>query len=219
MASLMVNGARYAVATQLAAAVALSGITNANPAVASAGTTPNVGDVTLITSGWSELNGAVARVATEVEGVSFTLGGVDTSDIVRYPSGEGGGTYQVASGFVNIPKIRELNLQGGEQNFYTYQYVDDPSGRQMQAPTFKSAQTLTLQVDYDPSLPHFNQLVELDRKRGVAILRETLPNGDVIYYVGWISFNKVPSKVLNEFMANQLTFSLTADPIRYPAAG
>lgn len=217
MGSIMPNGAKYAVATQLAAAVAIANITNANPGLATTGATPNAGDIALLTSNWSELNGAVSRVGAVVADTSFALEGFDTTDAIRHPANEGGGTYQVASDFINVPKIRSVELQGGEQNYYQYQYVDDSSGRQYQAPTFKSAQTLTLQVDYDPSLPHFNELVELDRKRGVAILREILPNGDTIYYVGWISFNQVPSKVLNEFMANQLTFSLTALPIRYPA--
>lgn len=216
MPSIMPNGAKYAVSTSLAAAVAITALSNANPAVASAGTLPLADAIVTLVSGWSELNGAVARVGASGGG-TFELEGIDTSDTVRYPAGEGIGAYQVASGFVNIGKIRSVEMAGGEQQFYQYQYVDDASGRQLQAPTFKSAQTLTLQVDYDPSLPHFNALVELDRKRLPVVLRETLPNGDVIYYVGWISFTKVPTKVLNEFMANQLTFSLTSEPIRYAA--
>lgn len=214
MPSMMPNGAKYAVATSLATAVAITAISNANPAVASTGTLPTLNAILLLTSGWSELNGAVARAKSPAGG-TFNLDGIDTTDVVRFPAGEGAGTYQVASTFIGISKVRDIQMSGGEQQFYQYQYVDDPSGRQLQAPTFKSAQTMTLQVDYDPTLPAFNALVELDRKRGIAVLRETLPNGDVIYYVGWISFNKVPTKVLNEFMANQLTFSLTAEPIRY----
>lgn len=217
MTSMMINGARYAVATQLSAAMAMTAVTNANPAVASAATPPAAGAIALLTSGWPDLNGSVARSKSPTAD-SFQLENVNSTDLIRYPAGEGVGTFQVASDFVGLSKVRSVEMAGGEQNFYQYQYVEDASGRQQQAPTFKSAMTMTLQVDYDPSLPHFDALVELDRLRGISILRESLPNGDVIYYVGWISFNKVPTKVLNEFMANQLTFSLTADPMRYAAA-
>lgn len=216
MPSIMPNGAKYAVSTALSAATAITGITNANPAVASAAVLPALNAIVSLVSGWSELNGAVARVKSPAAG-TFQLEGVDSTDVTRFPATEGAGAYQVASAFVNIGKIRSVEMAGGEQQFYQYQYVDDASGRQLQAPTFKSAQTLTLQVDYDPSLPHFNALVELDRKRQPVVLRESLPNGDVIYYIGWISFTKVPTKVLNEFMANQLTFSLTSEPMRYAA--
>lgn len=217
MASIMPNGARYAVATAISAASAITAITNAAPPVASVAAPPADGSIIVVTSGWPDLNGSVAR-SDDATANTFELEGLDTSDLVRYPAGEGVGTYQVASAFQNIPKIRSVEMSGGEQQFFQYQYVDDASGKQLQAPTFKSAQTLTLQVDYDPSLPHFAVLVELDRKRQPVVLRETLTNGDVIYYFGWFSFNKVPSKTLNEFMTNQATFSLTADPIRYDAA-
>lgn len=217
MPSIMPNGAKYAVSTAVAAAIAMTAISNENPARASSPSLPADGAILLLTSGWPELNGAVVRADDPATG-GFDLEDIDTSNTTRYPAGEGVGTYQVASAFQNIPKIRSVELTGGEQQFFQYQYVDDASGQQRQAPTFKSAQTLTLLVDYDPSLPHFAALVELDRKREPVVLRETLTNGDVIYYVGWISFNKVPSKTLNEFMTNQLTFSLTAEPMRYDAA-
>lgn len=217
MASIMPNGARYAVATTYGAAAAITAVTNAAPPVASSGTLPTAGGILLLTSGWPDLNGAVARALDPAAG-TFKLEGLDTTDIVRYPAGEGLGTYQLATDFVNIPKIRDVQTSGGDQQFFQYQYVDDASGRQLQAPTFKSAETMTLLVDYDPSLPHFNALVELDRQRRPVILRESLPNGDVLYYVGWFSFKKTASKTLNEFMTNQATFSLTSDSVRYDAA-
>lgn len=215
MGSMMINGARYAVATAFSTARAITAITNTNPPSASTAQPPTNGSILLLTSGWPDLNGAVVRAAN-ADADSFDMQGINATDVLRFPAGEGVGTFQVASDFVPLQKVRSVEMAGGEQNFYQYQYVEDDSGRQQQAPTFKSAMTQTLQVDYDPSLPAFDALVELDRLRGVSVLRESLPNGDVLYYVGWISFNKVPTKVLNEFMANQLTFSLTADPIRYP---
>lgn len=217
MPSLMINGARYAVATQLAVAAAISAITNAAPPVASAAATPTDGDILLLSSGWGLLDEAPVRAAGVVANTSFNLEGYDATDELIYPAGEGIGTYRIASNFVNLPKIHDIQTAGGEQNFAQRQYVDDPSGKQVQAPTFKTAQSRTFMLDYDPTKPHFNALIELDRKREIVILREILPNGDTIYYSGRISFNKEPTRALNEFMSNQLTFSLSADSVRYPA--
>lgn len=217
MPSLMINGARYAVATQLAAAVAISAVSNAAPPIASAGSTPDAGDIVLLSSGWNALDETVAKVGTVVANTSFVVLGYDTTDLARFPAGEGGGVYMVASDFVNLPKIHDIQTAGGEQNYAQRQYVDDPSGKQVQAPTFKSAQSRTFMMDYDPTKAHFAALIELDRAREIVVLRETLPNGDVIYYAGRLSFNKEPTRALNEFMSNMMTFSLTSDSVRYAA--
>lgn len=217
MSSLMINGARFAVATALAAPVAITGISNAAPPVALSATPAANGSILLLASGWGGLDEAVARSTGFVAATSFNLEGFDTTDATRYPAGEGAGAYRIASNFVNLPKIHDIQASGGEQQFATRQYVDDPSNKQVQAPTFKSAMGKTYLMDYDPSKPHFDALVELDRTKTITILRETLPNGDVIYRAGYLSFNKEPTQALNEFMSNQMTFSQTSESIRYAA--
>lgn len=217
MSSRYINGALYAVSTQLAAAIAVSAISNADPAVASSVTPPANGSVVVLNSGWPNLNDSVARAANQVAGTSFELEGVDTTNLALYPAGEGAGNFRVASSFVGLSQVRDVTMEGGDQNFFQYQYVEDQGGRQRQKPTFKSAMTTNILMDYDPDLPWYLALIELDRQREPVVLRETLPAGDVIYYYGYISFNKVPTKTINENMTVQATFSLLADPIRYPA--
>ena len=216
MSSMMINGARYAVATAMSAAAAITALTNASPPVATTAAAPADGSVLLVKSGWGDFDEVPVR-ADNLSATTFGLEGYNSTDLVRNPAGEGIGTYVVASAFVNLPKIHDIQPAGGEQNYATRQYVSDPSGKQVQAPTFKTAQSRTFMLDYDPSQPHFAACVTLDQKREIVILRETLPNGDVIYYAGRLSFNKEPTRALNEFMSNALTFSMSADSIRYPA--
>jgi hypothetical protein len=216
MSSMMINGARYAVATAMSVPAAITAVSNAAPPVATTAVAPVEGAVLLVTSGWGDIN-EVPVVADNLSATTFGLLGYSTVDLVRNPIGEGIGAFQVASAFVNLPKIHDIQPAGGEQNYATRQYVDDPSGKQIQAPTFKTAQSRTFMLDYDPTKPHFAALVTLDQKRELVILRETLPNGDVIYYAGRLSFNKEPTRALNEFMSNALTFSMSADSVRYAA--
>jgi Phage tail protein. len=216
--SIMLNGAKYAIATVLAQAVPITGISNANPAVALADDTPTAGDILILSSGWGELDESPVKVGTVVADTSFQLLGYSTTDLVRFPNGEGVGGYVIASDFVNLPKIHDIQKSGGEQNYATRQYVSDPSGKQVQAPTFKSARNRTYMLDYQPDKPHFQALIELDRSQEITILRETLRNGDVIYYAGRASFDQDPTTALNEFISNAFSFSPTADSIRYPAA-
>lgn len=216
--SIMLNGAKYAIATVLAAPVPVTDISNANPGIALAGDTPATGDIVLLKSGWGELDEVPVKVGVVVADTSFGLVGYDTTDLVRFPDGEGLGSYILASNFINLPKIHDIQKAGGEQNYATRQYVSDRSGKQVQAPTFKSARTRTYMLDYQPDLPHFAALKELDGSQEITILRETLRNGDVIYYAGRVSFDVDPTTTLNEFISNAFGFAPTADSIRYPAA-
>lgn len=216
--SIMLNGAQYAIATTLAAASNITAITKANPAIASATLTPPMGSIVILSSGWGDLDEAPVKTGVTVANASFALLGYNTMDPARFPIGEGAGSYVLAGGFVNLPKIHDIQKSGGEQNYATRQYVSDPSGKQVQAPTFKSARTRTFMLDYDPVKPHFEALIALDNSQQLTVLRETLRNGDVIYYAGRCSFDKEPTTALNEFISNTFSFAPTADSIRYPAA-
>jgi len=215
MGSRFVNGAKFAVSTTLGAAVAITALTNANPAVASTASPPAAGDIVRLKSGWTELDQTVARAAGVVAGTSFQLEEVNTTDLVRFPAGEGIGAFNIVGGFVSITQVRDFKTNGGDQNYFNFRYIEDQSKRQRQKPTYKSAMSIELVMDYDPDLAWFDTLMELDRLGTEVVLRETLPDGEVIYYTGTLSFNGVPSATPDENMTVTATFSLAADPKRY----
>lgn len=216
MSSRFINGAKYAVSTALAAAVAITAITNADPAVASTGTLPAAGDILLLKSGWSNINDSIVRAANPAGG-AFELEGLDTTNVLRYPAGEGIGTYEEVTTFLGFNQVRDVKLEGGEQNYFEYQYVEDEGGRQRKKPTFKSASAITFVLDYDPDLPWYEEMIELDRLGNLVVIREILPSGDTIYYVGTLAFNKVPTKDVNQNMTVQASLSLESDPVRFGA--
>ena len=215
MSSRFINGARYAVSQAVAAAVAMSAISNANPAVALAAATPNNGSIVILNSGWPDLNDTIARTAGEVEAVSFQLEGVNTISTARYPATEGIGTYAIVSSFLSLSQVRDVQTEGGGQNYFTYRYVDDAGSRERRKPTSKSAKGFNMILDYDPDLAWYAGLIELDRLQQPVVVRETLPDGDYIYHYGYVSFDKEPSRVIDENMTNTLTFSPLCDSIRY----
>lgn len=210
------NGTVFAVATTLSAPIALANISNSNPAIGTlTGAAPFADDAILVlTSGWTEANERVLR-ASNVAGSSVTLDGLNTLNSTRFPPGEGGGSVRVASDFVSLSQVTTVEKTGGEQQFYTWQYLEDRSGRQRQRPTFKNAKAITLTLDYDPALTWYNTLVEMDAAKDPVVLRATLPNGVVFYYFVYPSFDGDPSMTINENMDNTATFSLTSDFTRY----
>lgn len=217
MSSYFVNGAQYSFSTALGTAVPVTAITNADPAVASATSPPTDGTIVVVKSGWSGLNDTIAKTAN-ADTSTFELAGVDTTDTTRYPAGAGAGSVQPVSTWAALSQISDISMSGGDQQFYQFQYVEDVNGRQRQKPTFKNAMTLTFTLDYDPTLAWYAALIAADAAGELVALKTVLPSGDTILYLGYLSFNKVPTATKNENQHVTATFSLACDPIRYAAA-
>jgi len=209
------NGTLLAVSTAFSAAKVLSAVSNANPAVAtSAGHGLTDGAIGVLTSGWPDATDRVFRVddaATD----AFDLEGLDSSGTSRYPAGQGIGSFAPVSAWVTLSQVREMTKSGGEQQFFTWQYLEDRSGTQKQRPTFKNAKVINVTLDYDPALAWYAALDAADAAKSAVVLRATLPNGAVIYYSVYPSFDADPSLTMNENMTNSATFSLLSRLTRY----
>lgn len=211
------NGTVFSVSTALAAAIAITALTNANPAVASAAAPPAAGAIGIVTSGWPGLNERVMRVANpDVD--SFELEGFDSTDAGKYPAGAGAGSFQTVSTWVPLSQVTNIAKSGGDQQFFQWQYAEDPSGQQKQRPTYKNAKSITLTLDYDPALAWYDALDKADEAKEAVVLRAVLPSGDELYYLVYPSFDADPSMDLNQNMKNTATFSLVSKFTRYDAA-
>lgn len=217
MSSHFVNGTRFAVAPLAALSVAISAISNANPAIASTANPPALGEIVVVKSNWPGLTDVPVRSGAVVAATSFVLEGYDTTNTGLYPAGEGGGVFVKTGPFVSLSQVRDVTTEGGDQNYFEYQYVEDQTNRQRRKPTYKSAMGYNIVMDEDSDLPWFNALKEMDRLGEPVVLRETTPKGDTIYYVGTVSFNAIPTKTLNENSTVTASFSINSDPMRYKA--
>ncbi|MGK0571086.1 phage tail protein [Bordetella bronchiseptica] len=214
MSAIFPNGTVFSVSTGLAAALAMTAVTNANPAVASVASPPTDGSILVVKSGWSELNERVVRAENADVG-TIELGGINTTSTSRFPAGQGAGQLIPVSTWVDLSQVTNIEKTGGEQQFYQWRYVEDRSSRQRQRPTFKNAKFITLTLDYDPALAWYEALKEADAVKDTVVLRAKLPNGDELYYLVYPSFDADPSMQLDVNMQNTATFSMTSDFTRY----
>lgn len=218
MSQYFINGAKYAFSTVLADPENITGITNANPPVASALLPPADGDIVLLRSNWTELND-MAVYADNVTSSDFELAGVDTSDIQFYPEDEElPASYQVVSGFTSLSQIRDIQQTGGDTNQFTWGYIDDASPRQRSKPTDQNPLVLTFTMDDDPTLPWHQALIDVSKRRQLVTMRERLPTGDVLLYTGYMSFQPSPTRVRNENATVTATMSINSEIMRYPAS-
>lgn len=215
MAVSLPNGAVVSIASSYAAPAAVSAITNANPAVATA-TAHGLadGDIVEVTSGWSRLNSRVARVAN-VTTNSFELEGINTTSANLYPTGGGAGSVRKIGTWQQITQVLEFTTSGGEQQFVTYSFLEEDVEHQI--PTVKSASSFAMTIGDDAELPWYSILSDANDDRIPRAVSVVLPSGSAIFYNGYVTLNKTPTLTKNELMGLQSTVSLTSEPMRYAA--
>lgn len=213
MSAKLPDGAIVTLSTTLGSAKTVSALTNANPGVATSTAHGFVnGDIVLMNSGWSNLNQKAVRVAGSVAN-NFNLDGIDTSLTSLYPAGSGTGSAQLVGGFTQISQIMGLTTQGGDQQYATFSFLEQ--NFETQLPTVFSAQSISLEIADDPSLPGYIALKAAADARAFRVLKLQLPDGSFILYYGQISFNETPSLNKGQVMVVKATFALQARPVRY----
>lgn len=208
------NGATVYLASGYGASKAMTAVSNAAAAVgtleASHGVIPT--DILEVTSGWSRLTDKIVR-AFAVSTNDVTLEGQVTTSTVQFPAGSGVGSVREITGWTQLQQILDSSSQGGEQQFYTYQYLESDAEKRI--PTIKSAGGLALTVADDPTLAGQILANVANDDRLVRAVKILLADSSILYYNAFISLNKTPTLTVNTAMAVPLTFSLQAEPVRY----
>ena len=213
MAYSLPNGSTFDVAATYDVPVTITAISNAAPAVVSAtGHGLSTGDYVILTSGWTKLNNRAYKV-TVVDTDSFSLDGTDTTDTTRYPALGGTGSLRPVATWVQIPQITGVDFTGGEQNMYTFQFLEDDDERQF--PTNKSAITVTLTVADDPDQSYVPIVEGYDEAKSLNVLKLNLINGDEILYPAVVTISATPSLTVNELMTRTISLALQARPTLY----
>lgn len=217
MAVRLPDGTTIAIASSYGPTKTIEAITNADPAVATLGSSHAVltGDVLEVTSGWPKLNGRIVKAGT-VAGNDVPLLGINTSSTARYPIGAGTGSIREIASWQTISQIVESSSQGGDQQFVNYSFLD--SDDEFQIPSTRTPQSLQFRIADDDTLPHYTILQEANEDRQPRALRATLPNGAVIFYNAYITLNETPTLTKGQIMTVQVTASLLALPTRYAAS-
>lgn len=217
MSSIFINGSQFRISTALASAVVISAIANTEDPLASTATPPTNGDVLVLTSGWPSLNESVYR-ASGATADGFKIEGADTEDLRLFPAGQGAGAYRKVTDWVSLDQITDVQISGGEQQYHTFQYTEDPTNKQRQKPTVKTPLVLTYTVDHDRKKPWFKALVAADRLQQPVVMETKYPDGSVTYYYAYPSFRKEATGGQNVNLQNTFTLSLIADTVTYDGA-
>jgi hypothetical protein len=216
MAFRLPNGSTFDFAATYGTPVTVTAISNANPAVASAvGHGFVAGDIIHLTSGWVNLTGRAFKIGTSTTD-TFTLTGINTTNVQRYPAGTSAGSAKEVATWVNIPQITEVASSGGEQQFYQFGFLEEDQDRQI--PTTKSPSTLTLTVADDPDQPFVPVVEEADELKEERVQRLNLVNGDIVLYNSIATITNTPTLTRNQLMVRTITLAQQGRVTRYKAA-
>lgn len=213
MAVSLPNGSLVSIGSAVGTATATTVLTNANPCVVTAAAHGlSNGDIVIITSGWSRINGKVFRVAN-ITTNTFELEGLNTSNTSVFSAGSGVGTFTKVNTFTQITQILSTSSTGGEQRFLAYQFLE--SDNEVEIPTVKSGGGVNFEVGDDPTLPGYIAVEAANDDRVPRALRVLLANGAKLYYYGYVSINKTPSLTVNELMKVSASVRFINEPVRY----
>lgn len=190
-------------------------ISNAKDAVVTLKTDHGLvaGDEVIITSGWSKINNAVAKVI-KVNNMDVTLGNINTNDTKSFPEGEGKGTLTKITAWERLPQVKEVATEGGEQQFTQIQFLDDDAERQL--PTIKSAKSKSFTIAHDSSLPIYALLEELDRTNDVVAMKMYVPKAkETRYDAVRISFDPTPTSTINEIETVKISMTVESPAITF----
>lgn len=213
MAIRLPDGATVAIATAYGAVKSVTAISNANPAVltSAAHAVPN-NSFFEFKSPWQKVSERVWK-AGNVAANTLEIVGADTTDLNRFPAGPTGSTLREITAWTQISQILDYQTSGGDQQFWTGSFLEDDYERQL--PTVTSAQSITLGIGDDPTLAGYQALKLAGERRDIRALKVTLPDGSVLLYNGYVSFNESPTLTKGQVMQVTATFSLQGRPVRY----
>jgi len=213
MAAKVPNGSLFHIGTLSGSALTVTAATNANPCVmTSVGHGLANGDYVVVTSGWGRLNNKTVRVAN-VTADTFELEGIDTSSTTVYPTGSGIGSVEKVSSWTQITQILTISTSGGDQNYATFQYLEDDFEQSI--PTQKSASKIEMTLADDPTLAGYIALAAANDDRDPRPIRITASNSAKTLYYSYCSVNKTPGLTVNQVSDVKASLSHLNEPVRY----
>ena len=205
MAYYFPEGSKFYFSKTFAAAKAISAITNAAPAVATATAHGYMdGDEILLISGWEDATDTVYRV-DQLTADTFGIGGLNTTNTNFYPTGSGAGEARKVSTWVEMPQVLNISTSGGDARFTTISPL--AKRNDINVPTGFNAMSISITLGHDPSNANYQQMLDISRTLERVAFKMVLSGGAVGYGYGYMNVSEMPK--LNSNSVNTVDAAIT----------
>lgn len=191
-----------AVQTVLAAAVTITAISKANPAVATATNTYTNGDIVLLKiSGMTQLDYRVARVAGAT-GTSFQIEGVDSTSFDTFVSG----TAEKVTFGATASTFQDINATGGEAAPIPITTIHDD--QDLEIPGNRSPIVYSFGSLWDTADAALKEIAKFDNTKTAGCLQLTFATGHKLYFAAYMSASMAPVGAAGAAVTTPVTFRL-----------
>lgn len=188
MAVRLWSGVGVSLTSATATALAITGITKANPAVVTVtGSAPANGSIVyLVVQGMNQVNERAFRVSAS-SGSTFALEGVDSTSFDTFTSG----TAQVNTMGTSLSSARNVSASGGEADEIDISTIHDLQRKTIPGPT--SASQFDFECFWDPTDAGLVAFKAASDGRLKRVIRLTWPDGASVMFGGYVSAPMVPT--------------------------
>lgn len=210
------TGTVHSVATVLAAAQTVTGISNASEAVVSSTAHGySNGDIVIIYSAWGRLNFRAFRVKTVLTD-SFVLEGADTTSTDLYTASAGAGTVKKVTTWVDLDRTMNHASSGGDAKTVNVKFIE--SDVEIVLNDGFSAVQRTFDMDADMiGTPAYTALKTLSATEADTVVRRRAKSGAVSLIPAKVSFNEEESLSEGQAVTVKGTFNAQNISTRYAA--
>lgn len=213
MAFYFPEGSKFYISQTFATAKTISGISNANPAVATATAHGySDSDEVLLTSGWEDATDSVFKVDQQTVD-TFQLLGLNSTDTNWYASGGGAGSAQKISTWLEIPQVLSVAPQGGDARFTNVELLARRNS--VAVPTGFNPASLTLTMAYDPNATNYQTMLDISRRLAKVAFKVVISGGGVGYGYGHLAVSEMPQMARNQVLSVNAAISMLGRFITY----
>ncbi len=213
MALYFAEGSSQQFSQTFASAKTITGITNANPAVAtSVAHGYTTGDEILLTSGYEDATDSVFKI-TVLTADTFSIQGLDTSNTGFFPVGTGAGTAQKVSAWTVIPQILTISGSGGDARFTDVQLLSKRNG--IKVPTGFNAISITLSMAHDATQAAYITMLGISRNLSKVAFKQVVSGGSTTYGYGYLSVSEMPKLNSNQVSSVEAAMTVLGRSISY----
>lgn len=207
------EGSKYFFSEVFAAVKAITALSNADPAVATAAAHGYAdGAELLLKLGWEDAGDTIWRAGV-IDANSFSIENLDASDTNFFPPGGGTGTAQLVGPWVEIPQVLNITGAGGDPRYTTINPLTRRNGIQM--PTGFNPSSIELTLGFDGSLPAMQQMKSVSRRMGKVGFKMVLSGGLTMYGYGTLALSDMPAQTSGQPITVRAAISVDGSQTSY----